>query len=228
MSKMAVINTLDALDAFKNEKGFIEIVMRDASKRYEVFYNIAIDKLPQQEQKAAVQNAAELLKKNIVNSEQNLGLVKNNLAISNMSLNAIGQVAGMSKINMLLSGLNLCATCVGFAIVMSELKRIESNLSDQISRLGGDVKKINELADIIMAITRQTNLLALNASIEAARAGEAGRGFAVVAGEIGNLADQSQNTAMDIQQIVEGSNKSVENVRTQFGKVVEYIENHIA
>ncbi|MBP3754262.1 MAG: methyl-accepting chemotaxis protein [Lachnospiraceae bacterium] len=109
---------------------------------------------------------------------------------------------------------------------MKTMEQIMKDMQDAIESLK-DVEKINELADIIMAITRQTNLLALNASIEAARAGEAGRGFAVVAGEIGNLADQSQNTAMDIQQIVEGSNKSVENVRTQFGKVVEYIENDV-
>ena len=90
-----------------------------------------------------------------------------------------------------------------------------------------NVEKINELADIIMQITNQTNLLSLNASIEAARAGEAGRGFAVVAGEIGHLADQSKSTAMNIQQIVEGSNQSVENVRVQVGRLIDYIEKDV-
>lgn len=89
------------------------------------------------------------------------------------------------------------------------------------------VEQINELADAIMSITSQTNLLSLNASIEAARAGDAGKGFAVVAGEIGALADQSKNTALSIQKIVTESNESVENVRTQVGKLIEFVKNDV-
>ena len=89
------------------------------------------------------------------------------------------------------------------------------------------VKKINELADAIMDITSQTNLLSLNASIEAARAGEAGRGFAVVAGEIGQLADQSKDTAMTIQKIVDESNTAVDNVKAQVNKLTDYIKKDV-
>ncbi|MBP5454743.1 MAG: hypothetical protein J6Y09_09095, partial [Lachnospiraceae bacterium] len=88
-------------------------------------------------------------------------------------------------------------------------------------------EKINELADAIMQITSQTNLLSLNASIEAARAGEAGRGFAVVAGEIAALADQSKNTALNIQEIVEESNRSVVNVREQVNKLIELVKTDV-
>ena len=72
-----------------------------------------------------------------------------------------------------------------------------------------DVDKINNLATDIQEIAEQTNLLSLNASIEAARAGEAGKGFAVVADEISKLANQSQETSVDIMNIAGQVNASV-------------------
>lgn len=64
-----------------------------------------------------------------------------------------------------------------------------------------DVEKINVLTNDILEISSQTNLLALNASIEAARAGEQGRGFAVVASQIQKLAEQSNDSAKQIDDI---------------------------
>lgn len=62
--------------------------------------------------------------------------------------------------------------------------------------------KISEATTLIASIAEETNLLSLNASIEAARAGEAGRGFAVVASQIQKLADQSNDSAKRIDDII--------------------------
>lgn len=74
--------------------------------------------------------------------------------------------------------------------------------------------KIKEATNIITEIAEETNLLSLNASIEAARAGEQGRGFAVVAAQIQKLAEQSNESARQIEEIIniliEESQKSVE------------------
>ncbi len=77
------------------------------------------------------------------------------------------------------------------------------DIQGKIEGLGNDIVQINEISNLINNIAKQTNLLALNAAIEAARAGEAGRGFSVVAEEIRHLAEQSQESSLNINSLLD-------------------------
>lgn len=75
-------------------------------------------------------------------------------------------------------------------------------VADQTNATNVSAEKIVDAVQMIQNIAEQTNLLSLNASIEAARAGEAGKGFAVVAEEIRQLAEESADSASEIEEIV--------------------------
>ncbi len=86
---------------------------------------------------------------------------------------------------------------------MEQIGQRSAKINESMGSVGGAVEKIGGFVSTIGGIADQTNLLALNAAIEAARAGEAGRGFAVVAEEVRKLAEESNQAAWEVGQIME-------------------------
>ncbi|MCS3419636.1 methyl-accepting chemotaxis protein [Pseudomonas sp. BIGb0450] len=96
---------------------------------------------------------------------------------------------GQQRVGETVSAIQALSTNIG------ETSSLVQNLADQSRDIG-------KVLDVIRSIAEQTNLLALNAAIEAARAGESGRGFAVVADEVRALAHRTQQSTLEIDQMV--------------------------
>lgn len=119
-----------------------------------------------------------------------------------------------SAVSMQESGTKVSETLFKLCNINDNVKNIIEEVKEQTNRTNESVNKINSAISFISAVAEETNLLSLNASIEAARAGEAGKGFAVVAQQIKKLAEQSNDSSKQIDDItkvlMQDSYKSVE------------------
>ena len=149
-------------------------------------------------------------------AEETQNATENVLFMGNMVEETAEEVERLLKYaeKMLEAGQKAAETLRALERINEKTKESIDVISEQTSTTNQSAVKIREATTLITAIAEETNLLSLNASIEAARAGEQGRGFAVVAAQIQKLAEQSNESAMQIEEIINllihDSNKSVE------------------
>ena len=141
------------------------------------------------QQNNAVEDAIHLIEQMSVNSQHDAEKASNAIAITNKAVSATQEGN---------------RTIESAIIQMTHIQRTITNSGRTVSELGVQSKVIGQIVETISGIASQTNLLALNAAIEAARAGEEGRGFAVVAEEVRKLAEQSQEAAKQIFELISG------------------------
>lgn len=161
-------------------------------------------------------------------------------AAANLSEGATRQAASVEELSASLAEVsekvNRNAARAGDAAKNSEqaAKLVDSGnekmnvLLEAMHKIDDTSKQIANIIRAIDDISFQTNILALNAAVEAARAGEAGKGFAVVASQIGKLADESAQSAVNTRELIMNSIQEIENgnqaVDVTFQTIISLVE----
>jgi len=166
-----------------------------------------------EQQNHDVGDAIRLVEQMSINSQQGAESASNATIITNKAVNATQE--GNKTIESAISQ-------------MIHIQKTITNSGRTVSELGEQSKAIGQIVETISGIASQTNLLALNAAIEAARAGEQGKGFAVVAEEVRKLAEQSQEAAKQIFELISGVQSKTDEAVTSMKAGTSDVEVGIA
>ena len=144
MAAIQNINNLDQLKQFLNKDGILEIAMRGKNKKFSAFQKLVINNAPETEAKELLNKAIVAINKNNALTEKSLAMMKN--------------VTKLQQLNLIFGALNLCATCVGFAIMFKKLDK----MSGQINQVIGTVKQgqdINANYEFHKVLSEHANML---------------------------------------------------------------------
>lgn len=127
MSNTIVVDALAQLAPYLNDKNVLELVVRGKNQRISAFQKVALNDLQQGEGKVLMEKVIQGLNQNTAHSEKTNALLRSVVQSQNLGL--------------VLNGLNLCATCVGFAIMYEKLDKMGTEINQQIGKLQNIIKQ---------------------------------------------------------------------------------------
>ena len=148
MSEAILVNALEQLVPFLNEKNVLELVVRGNNKRIKAFQKVALDGLAHGEEQALVNKAIHALNANTGMAQRSLQLVQD--------------VAKMQQLGLVLNGLNLCATCAGFAVMYAKLDSMSTEINRQFLQLQNMMKQGHDLQasyEFDKVLSEHTNMM---------------------------------------------------------------------
>ena len=167
-----------------------------------------------------VEDAVSSISENITEQAKSTKTTTDNIVLMGAQIGRTSEEVGLLNQNadvMRKSSEQASYTIQQLRQINDKVKESINTITRQTNLTNESAQKIQAAIGIISSIAEETNLLSLNASIEAARAGESGRGFAVVASQIQKLAEQSNSSSCEIEEItntlISNSDEAVEIMR---------------
>lgn len=148
MSDAILVNALEQLLPFLNEKNVLELVVREKNKRIKAFQKVAIDGLAHGEEQALMNKAIQALNANT--------------GMAQRSLQMMQDVAKLQQLGLILNGLNLCATCAGFAVMYAKLDSMSTEINQQFLQLQNMMKQGHDLQtsyEFDKVLSEHTNMM---------------------------------------------------------------------